>query len=131
MANQLNDRASVLLANIKKVPIYSDEIKVASPVGINGGTGFSSDGGDLPSAGGQMYSNFVLGAKTYTYLLSSLTRYLKLQEIAQVHSLMLRKRNSKALKLPASSISGGLFMAMVPVILLQSPLLQTQEILLQ
>ena len=63
LANQLNDRASVLLANIKKVPIYSDEIKVASPVGINGGTGFSSDGGDLPSAGGQMYSNFVLGTK--------------------------------------------------------------------
>lgn len=61
--NQLNIEPCALLANIKKVKCKSDIIKTVAPVGISGGFGFSSEGGNTPDAGGMNYQDFTVRTK--------------------------------------------------------------------
>ena len=65
VANQLNDNANPLLARIKKTSkdVWGKEIRKLAPYGINGGVGAGSEDGELPTASGNGYVQFVADLK--------------------------------------------------------------------
>ena len=61
--NQLGTEPSPLLGKIKKVPLVSDKIVAAAPIGLSGGFGFGAEGEATPAAGNVNFSRFETRAK--------------------------------------------------------------------
>ena len=61
--NQIGTEASPLLAKIKKVPLKSDKIVSAAPIGLSGGFGFGTEGMNTPKSGAVQYDRFETRAK--------------------------------------------------------------------
>ncbi len=61
--NQLGVEPSPLLGKIKKVPLKSDKIVAAAPVGLSGGFGFGAEGEATPASGNVMIERFESRAK--------------------------------------------------------------------
>lgn len=62
LKNQLGIEPSPFLEKIRKTPLTNNTIKVASPIGINGGFGFGAEGVGTPKSGAQRYAEFQLDA---------------------------------------------------------------------
>jgi hypothetical protein len=65
VSNQLNTSINPLLARINQTTsdVWGKEIRKLAPYGINGGIGAGTEDGDLPSAAGNTYEQFVLTLK--------------------------------------------------------------------
>ncbi|MBE7090655.1 MAG: phage major capsid protein [Clostridiales bacterium] len=65
VTEQLNTGVNPLLAAIKKTEtdVWGKEIRRVASYGVNGGVGAGSEEGDLPSANGNNYEQFVLSLK--------------------------------------------------------------------
>lgn len=65
VTEQLNTGVNPLLASIKKTEtdVWGKEIRRVASYGVNGGVGAGSEEGDLPSANGNNYEQFVLSLK--------------------------------------------------------------------
>lgn len=61
--NQLGVEPSALLGKIKKVPLKSDKIVAAAPIGLSGGFGFGEEGMNTPAAGAVRFERFETNAK--------------------------------------------------------------------
>lgn len=62
LANQIGIEPSPFLEKIRKTPMTNNTIKMAAPIGINGGFGFGSEGLGTPKAGAQRYAQFEVDA---------------------------------------------------------------------
>ena len=65
VADQLNTAVNPLLARFQQTSsdVWGKEIRKLAPFGINGGIGAGTEEGDLPSAAGNNYAQFVLTLK--------------------------------------------------------------------
>ena len=65
VSNQLNTSINPLLARINQTTsdVWGKEIRKLAPYGINGGIGAGTEDGELPSAAGNNYEQFVLSLK--------------------------------------------------------------------
>jgi len=65
VSEQLNTQINPLLAKIKQTTsdVWGKEIRKLAPYGLNGGIGAGSESGDLPTAAGNTYAQFVLDLK--------------------------------------------------------------------
>lgn len=65
VSNQLNTNINPLLAKINQTTadVWGKEIRKVAPYGINGGIGAGKEDGDLPTAAGNNYAQFVLTLK--------------------------------------------------------------------
>lgn len=65
VSEQLNTSINPLLAKIKQTTsdVWGKEIRKLAPYGLNGGIGTGSEDGDLPTAAGNTYAQFVLDLK--------------------------------------------------------------------
>ena len=65
VSEQLNTGVNPLLARIKQTTsdVWGKEIRKMAPYGLNGGVGAGTEDGNLPTAGGNNYAQFVLGLK--------------------------------------------------------------------
>lgn len=61
--NQLGIEPSALLGKIKKVPLKSNKVVAASPVGLSGGFGFGAEGQATPAPGNVNFERFETYAK--------------------------------------------------------------------
>ncbi len=62
LASQISYAPSPFLEKIRRVPLTNNTIKLAAPIGINGGFGFGEEGLGTPKAGAQKYVEFSLDA---------------------------------------------------------------------
>ncbi len=62
LANLINIEPSPFLEMIRKEPLTNNKVRLAAPVGINGGFGFGAEGAATPTAGEQNYIDFELSA---------------------------------------------------------------------
>ena len=62
LANLINVEPSPFMEMIRKEPLTNNTVRLAAPVGINGGFGFGREGVNTPEAGEQRYFNFELKA---------------------------------------------------------------------
>ena len=62
LANLLNVEPSPFLEMIRKEPLTNNTVRLAAPVGINGGFGFGAEGLNTPRAGEQRYHDFEIKA---------------------------------------------------------------------
>ncbi len=62
LANLINIEPSPFLEMIRKEPLTNNTVRLAAPIGINGGFGFGSDGLNTPKAGEQRYIDFEVKA---------------------------------------------------------------------
>ena len=60
LANLINIEPSPFLEMIRKEPLTNNKVRMAAPVGINGGFGFGAEGENTPDAGEQNYIDFEL-----------------------------------------------------------------------
>lgn len=65
VAEQLNDKVNPLLARIKRSSndVWGKEVRKLAVYGVNGGVGAGTEDGDLPTANGNNYEQFVLTLK--------------------------------------------------------------------
>ena len=65
VSEQLNTSINPLLARINQTTsdVWGKEIRKLAPYGINGGIGAGDEDGNLPSAAGNNYAQFVLELK--------------------------------------------------------------------
>ena len=65
VTEQLNTGVNPLLAKINQTTsdVWGKEIRKVAPYGINGGIGAGDEDGDLPTAAGNSYTQFVLDLK--------------------------------------------------------------------
>lgn len=65
VSEQLNTSINPLLAKIKQTTsdVWGKEIRKLAPYGVNGGIGAGSEDGELPTAAGNTYAQFVLDLK--------------------------------------------------------------------
>jgi len=65
VSEQLNTSINPLLAKIKQTTsdVWGKEIRKLAPYGVNGGIGAGSEEGELPTAAGNTYAQFVLDLK--------------------------------------------------------------------
>ncbi len=65
VSEQLNTSINPLLAKIKQTTsdVWGKEIRKLAPYGLNGGIGAGSESGELPTAAGNNYAQFVLDLK--------------------------------------------------------------------
>ncbi len=62
LANQIGTEPSPFLEKIQKSSLTNNTVKMAAPLGINGGFGFGAEGLATPKAGAQRYVQFELDA---------------------------------------------------------------------
>lgn len=62
LANLINTEPSPFLEMIRKEPLTNNKVRVAAPIGINGGFGFGEEGVGTPTAAEQRYVNYELKA---------------------------------------------------------------------
>ncbi len=62
LANLINIEPSPFLEMIRKEPLTNNKVRLAAPIGINGGFGFGAEGESTPDAGEQNYVDFELNA---------------------------------------------------------------------
>ena len=62
LANLINTEPSPFMEMIRKEPLTNNTVRLAAPVGINGGFGFGSEGAGTPEAGEQRYFDFEVKA---------------------------------------------------------------------
>lgn len=62
LANQINIEPSPFLEMIRKENLTNNTVKLAAPVGLNGGFGFGAEAAATPKSGEQRYLNFELNA---------------------------------------------------------------------
>lgn len=62
LANQINIEPTPFLEMIRKEPLTNNRVRLAAPVGINGGFGFGAEGDATPTASEQRYLDFELEA---------------------------------------------------------------------
>ena len=60
LANLINIEPSPFLEMIRKEPLTNNKVRMAAPIGINGGLGFGAEGENTPGAGEQNYIDFEL-----------------------------------------------------------------------
>ena len=60
--DQIQHRPSPFLEKVKKSPLTANTVKMAAPIGINGGFGFGAEGLGTPKAGPQRYVQFEVDA---------------------------------------------------------------------
>lgn len=61
--NQLGIEPSSILSKIKKVPVKSDKIVAAAPIGLSGGFGFGKEGQRTPASGNVEFERFVTSTR--------------------------------------------------------------------
>ena len=62
LANLINTEPSPFMEMVRKEPLTNNTVRLAAPVGINGGFGFGSEGAGTPEAGEQRYFDFEVKA---------------------------------------------------------------------
>ncbi len=62
LANLINVEPSPFMEMIRKEPLTNNTVRLAAPVGINGGFGFGEEGANTPVAAEQRYHNFEVKA---------------------------------------------------------------------
>ena len=62
LANLINIEPSPFLEMIRKEPLQNNKVRMAAPIGLNGGFGFGAEGAATPTAAEQRYLNFELNA---------------------------------------------------------------------
>ena len=62
LSNMINNEPSPFLEMIRKEPLTNNKVRVAAPIGINGGFGFGEEGVGTPTAAEQRYVNYELKA---------------------------------------------------------------------
>lgn len=62
LANQINIEPTPFLEMIRKEPLTNNRVRLAAPVGLNGGFGFGAEGASTPVASEQRYLDFELEA---------------------------------------------------------------------
>lgn len=62
LANLINVEPSPFMEMIRKEPLTNNTVRLAAPVGINGGFGFGEEGANTPVAGEQRYYDFEIKA---------------------------------------------------------------------
>ncbi len=62
LSNQINLEPSPFLEMIRKEKLTNNKVKLAAPLGLNGGFGFGAEEAATPAAGEQRYVNFELDA---------------------------------------------------------------------
>ena len=62
LANLINVEPSPFMEMIRKEPLTNNTVRLAAPVGINGGFGFGAEGVNTPQAGEQRYFDFEVKA---------------------------------------------------------------------
>ena len=62
LANQINIEPSPFLEMIRKEPLTNNRVRIAAPIGLNGGFGFGAEGAATPAAAEQRYVDFELEA---------------------------------------------------------------------
>ena len=62
LANLINIEPSPFLEMIRKEPLTNNKVRMAAPVGINGGFGFGAEGAATPVSGAQRYVEYTLDA---------------------------------------------------------------------
>ena len=62
LANQINIEPTPFLEMIRKEPLTNNRVRMAAPVGLNGGFGFGAEGAATPTASEQRYLDFELEA---------------------------------------------------------------------
>jgi hypothetical protein len=62
LANLINTEPSPFLEMIRKEPLTNNKVRVAAPIGINGGFGFGEEGISTPSSAAQRYASFEVKA---------------------------------------------------------------------
>jgi hypothetical protein len=62
LRNMINTEVSPFYEKIRKAPLTGNKIKVAAPIGLNGGFGFGAEGASTPVAGGQASIDFEVDA---------------------------------------------------------------------
>ena len=62
LANLINVEPSPFMEMIRKEPLTNNTVRLAAPVGINGGFGFGAEGMNTPEAGEQRYFDFEVKA---------------------------------------------------------------------
>lgn len=62
LANLINIEPSPFLEMIRKEPLQNNKVRMAAPIGLNGGFGFGAEGAATPTAAEQRYLDFELNA---------------------------------------------------------------------
>jgi hypothetical protein len=62
LKNNITTEPSPFMEMIRKEPLTNNTVRLAAPVGINGGFGFGSEGAGTPEAGEQRYFDFEVKA---------------------------------------------------------------------
>ena len=62
LENLINTEPSPFLEMIRKEPLDGNKVRMAAPVGLNGGFGFGEEGSDTPFAGEQRFLDFEVKA---------------------------------------------------------------------
>ena len=62
LANLINIEPSPFLEMIRKEPLQNNKVRLAAPIGLNGGFGFGEEGAATPAAAEQRYLDFELKA---------------------------------------------------------------------
>ena len=62
LANLINIEPSPFLEMIRKEPLQNNKVRMAAPVGLNGGFGFGAEGANTPNSAEQRYLDFELNA---------------------------------------------------------------------
>lgn len=62
LSNLINVEPSPFLEMIRKEPLTNNTVRLAAPIGINGGFGFGAEGLNTPKAGEQRYLDFEIKA---------------------------------------------------------------------
>ena len=62
LANLINVEPSPFMEMIRKEPLTNNTVRLAAPIGINGGFGFGEEGANTPVAGEQRYHDFEIKA---------------------------------------------------------------------
>lgn len=62
LSNLINIEPSPFMEMIRKEPLTNNKVRMAAPIGLNGGFGFGAEGEATPNAGEQRYLDFELNA---------------------------------------------------------------------
>lgn len=62
LANLINVEPSPFMEMIRKEPLQNNKVRLAAPIGLNGGFGFGAEGAATPTAAEQRYLDFELKA---------------------------------------------------------------------
>ena len=62
LSNLINIEPSPFLEMIRKEPLQNNKVRMAAPIGLNGGFGFGAEGASTPASAEQRYLDFELNA---------------------------------------------------------------------